>query len=181
MRLSPGKIPIKLLNQIVFKNLGIDRKEVAVGPKAGIDGAVIDLGEKSIIVSMDPVTGAIKNIGWLAVNVNANDIATFGVEPAFMFSCILLPENADSNLVEEISLQIHNAAKELGIAIVGGHCESTIGLVNPVVVGCIIGFTDKKEYLTADGAKPGDNIILTKSAGIEGTAILATEKEKILR
>lgn len=63
MRLSPGKIPIKLLNQIVFKNLGIDRKEVAVGPKAGIDGAVIDLGEKSIIVSMDPVTGAIKNIG----------------------------------------------------------------------------------------------------------------------
>ncbi len=181
MRLSPGKIPIKLLNQIVFKNLGIDRKEVAVGPKAGIDGAVIDLGEKSIIVSMDPVTGAIKNIGWLAVNVNANDIATFGVEPAFMFSCILLPENADSNLVEEISSQIHNAAKELGIAIVGGHCESTIGLVNPVVVGCIIGFTDKKEYLTADGAKPGDNIILTKSAGIEGTAILATEKEKILR
>jgi hydrogenase maturation factor len=181
MKLSLGKIPIELLNQIVFKNLGIDRKEVAVGPKAGIDGAVIDLGERSIIVSMDPVTGAIKNIGWLAVNVNANDIATFGVEPAFMFSCILLPENADSNLVEEISSQIHNAAKELGIAIVGGHCEPTIGLVNPVVVGCIIGFTDKKEYLTADGAKPGDNIILTKSAGIEGTAILATEKEKILR
>ncbi len=43
---------------------------------------------------MDPITGAIERIGWLAVNVNANDIATFGVEPAFLFSCIMLPEKS---------------------------------------------------------------------------------------
>lgn len=181
MKLPPGKIPIKLLNEVVFKNLGIKRKEVVVGPKAGIDGAVLDLGDKSLIVSMDPVTGALEKIGWLAVNVNANDVATFGVEPAFMFSSILLPENTDSKLVEKISSQIHNAAKELEMAIVGGHCESTLGLTSPVVVGCVIGFTDKKKYVTAAGAKPGDKIILTESAGIEGTAILASDKEKILK
>lgn len=180
MKLAPGKIPIKLLNEIIFQNLGAKRKEVIVGPKAGIDGAVINIGNKSIIVSMDPVTGAYENIGWLAVNINANDIATFGVEPAFIFSCILLPEKADSNLVEKISSQMDRAAKELGIAIVGGHCESTLGLANPIVIGCVVGFTDKKKYLTAGGAKSGDKIILTKSAGIEGTAILATDKEKKL-
>lgn len=181
MQLPPGKIPVKLLNDIVFKNLGINRKEIIIGPKAGIDGAVLDLGDKNLIVSMDPVSGAFEKIGWLAVNINANDVATFGVEPSFMFSCILLPENADSKLIEDISIQIHKAAKEVGIAIVGGHCESTIGLNKPIVVGCVLGFTDKKKYVTASGAKPGDNIILTKSAGIEGTAILATDKEKILR
>jgi len=181
MQLPPGKIPTKLLNDIVFKNLGIKRKEIIIGPKAGIDGAVLELGDKNLIVSMDPVSGAFEKIGWLAVNVNANDVATFGVEPSFMFSCILLPENADSKLIEDISNQIHKAAKEVGIAIVGGHCESTIGLKKPIVVGCVLGVTDKKKYVTANGAKPGDNIILTKSAGIEGTAILATDKEKILR
>ena len=181
MQLPPGKIPAKLLNDIVFKNLGIKRKEIIIGPKAGIDGAVLELGDKNLIVSMDPVSGAFEKIGWLAVNVNANDVATFGVEPSFMFSCILLPENADSKLIEDISNQIHKAAKEVGIAIVGGHCESTIGLKKPIVVGCVLGVTDKKKYVTANGAKPGDNIILTKSAGIEGTAILATDKEKILR
>ncbi len=181
MQLPPGKIPAKLLNDIVFKNLGIKRKEIIVGPKAGIDGAVLELGDKNLIVSMDPVSGAFEKIGWLAVNVNANDVATFGVEPSFMFSCILLPENADSKLIEDISSQIHKAAKEVGIAIVGGHCESTIGLNKPIVVGCVLGITDKKKYVTANGAKPGDNIILTKSAGIEGTAILATDKEKILK
>jgi hydrogenase maturation factor len=69
------------------------------------------------------------------------------------------------------------AAKELGIAIVGGHCESTPGLTSPIVVCCIMGLTEKGKYVTATGAKAGDKLILTKSAGIEGTAILATDKE----
>ena len=72
---------------------------------------------------------------------------------------------------------MHIAAKKLGIAIVGGHCESTPGLANPIVVGCIMGLTEKGKYVTAAGAKAGDKLILTKSAGIEGTAILATDRE----
>jgi hydrogenase expression/formation protein HypE len=181
MKLPPGKIPVDILKEVVFKNLGAERKEVTVGPSAGIDGAVLDLGDKSLVVSMDPITGAVERIGWLAVNVNANDVATFGVEPAFLFSCILLPENAERQLVEAISTQMNAAAKDLGIAIVGGHCESTPGLANPIVVGCTMGLTEKGRYVTAGGAKPGDKLILTKSAGIEGTAILATDREQALK
>jgi hydrogenase expression/formation protein HypE len=181
MKLPPGKIPVDILKEVVFKNLGAERKEVIVGPSAGIDGAVLDLGDKSLVVSMDPITGAVERIGWLAVNVNANDVATFGVEPAFLFSCIMLPENAERKLVEAISTQMNAAAKDLGIAIVGGHCESTPGLAKPIVVCCIMGMTEKNCYVTAGGAKSGDQLILTKSAGIEGTAILATDREKELQ
>jgi len=180
MKLSPGKIPIDILKEVVFKNLGAERIEVVLGPAAGVDGAVLDVGSKNAIVSMDPITGAVERIGWEAVNINANDVATFGVEPAFFFSCLLLPENADSKIVENISTQMHAAAKELGIAIVGGHCESTPGLTNPIVVGCIMGLTEKGKYVTSAGAKSGDKLILTKSAGIEGTAILASDREKQL-
>ena len=180
MQLPPGKIPIDILKEVVFKNLGAERKEVIVGPTAGIDGAVLEVGNKSLIVSMDPITGAVERIGWSAVNVNANDIATFGVEPIFLFSCIMLPENSDKKTVEGICSQMDAAAKELGIAIVGGHCESTPGLANPIVVGCVMGLTDKGNYVTAGGAKEGDKIILTKSAGIEGTAILASDREQQL-
>jgi len=181
MKLPLGKIPIDILKEVVFKNLGAERKEVTVGPSAGIDGAVLDVGDKSLIVSMDPITGAIERIGWLAVNVNANDIATFGVEPAFLFSCILLPENANRKIVETICAQMNAAAKDLGIAIVGGHCEVTPKLASPVVVSCVIGLTEKGRYVTAGGARPQDKLILTKSAGIEGTAILATDREKSLK
>ena len=106
MRLPPGKIPIDLLKEAVFKNLGTTRNEVIVGPTAGVDGAVLDVGSKNAIVSMDPITGAVERIGWEAININANDIATFGVEPSFFFSCLLLPENADSKIVEIISEQM---------------------------------------------------------------------------
>ena len=177
MKLPPGKIPIDILKEVVFKNLGAERKEVILGPTTGVDGAVLDLGTKNAIVSMDPITGAVERVGWEAININANDVATFGVEPAFFFSCIMLPEGADRKIVENISSQMNMAAKELGIAIVGGHCESTPGLTNPIVVGCIMGLTEKGKYVTAAGAKAGDKLILTKSAGIEGTAILATDRK----
>ena len=181
MKLPPGKIPIEILKETVFKNLGAQRGEVILGPTAGLDGAVLDVGSKNAIVSMDPITGAIERIGWEAVNVNANDVATFGVEPAFLFSCLLLPENAQSEIVQTITTQMNAAAKELNIAIVGGHCESTPGLSNPIVVGCIMGLTEKGKYVTAADAKTGDKLILTKSAGIEGTAILASDREEQLK
>lgn len=181
MKLPPGKIPIDILRKVVFKNLGVKRREVTVGPAAGVDGAVIDLENKSLIVSMDPITGAVERIGWLAVNVNANDVATFGVEPAFLFSCMMLPEKANSKIVEAICTQMNAAAQALDVAIVGGHCESTPTLTNPIVVGCMMGFTEKGCYVTAGGAKAGDKLILTKSAGIEGTAILASDRETELK
>jgi len=181
MELPHGKIPIDVLKDVVFKNLGVKREEVILGPCAGIDGTVIEVGNRSLIVSMDPITGALERIGGLAVNVNANDIATFGVEPAFLFSCILLPEGADRRIVETICVQMNETAKELNMAIVGGHCEVTPGLANPIVVGCTMGITEKENYVTAGGAKSGDTLILTKSAGIEGTAILASDREKQLR
>jgi hydrogenase maturation factor len=181
MKLQPGKIPPDILKDVVFKNLGAARNEVTLGPAAGVDGAIIDMGSKDAIVSMDPITGAVDRIGTEAIVVNANDIATFGVEPAFFFSCIMLPSGADSKIIDTISTQMHNAAKDLGIAIVGGHCEITPTINSPIVVGCIMGLTEKGKYVTAAGAKPGDKIILTKTAGIEGTAILATDREEQLR
>lgn len=180
MKLSHGKIPVEILREVVFKNLGVKRKEIVLGPSVGFDGAVLDIGDKSLIVSIDPITGAVERIGWLAVNINANDVATFGVKPAFLFSCILLPENADRKNVETICTQMDKAARNLGIAVAGGHCEVTPGIKNPIVVGCIMGLTEKGNYVTAGDARPGDKLILTKSAGIEGTAILASDRESQL-
>lgn len=181
MNLPPGKIPVDILKEVIFKNLGARRNEVALGPSAGIDGAVINVGSKSLIVSMDPITGALERIGWEAVNINANDVSTFGVDPAFFLSCILLPDGADRKTVEVISSQMNKAAKDLGMAIVGGHCESTPGLSNSIVVGCAMGMAEKGHYVTAAGAKAGDRIMITKTAGIEGTAILATDREDLLK
>src|SRR4030042_7197729 len=105
MKLPPGKIPIEILKEVVFKNLGAARSEVLLGPTAGVDGAVLDVGTKNAIVSMDPITGAVERIGMEAIKINANDVAPFGVEPQFFFSCIMLPENADRKIIQAITTQ----------------------------------------------------------------------------
>lgn len=181
MKLPFGKIPAEILKNIVFKHLGSKREEIVLGPSIGFDGAVINVGGKSLVASMDPITGALERIGWLAVNINANDVATFGVEPAFFFSCILLPEKVDKKTIKSICTQMDSAARKLGMSIAGGHCEVSPGLANPIVIGYAMGITEKGNYVTAGDAKAGDKIVLTKSAGIEGTAILASDMEKELR
>ena len=178
MTLPFGKIPIDILKEIVFNNLGVKREEVTLGPSVGLDGAVIEIGDKSLVVSMDPLTGATERLGLLAVNINANDIATFGVKPSFFSSCILLPKNSDKKTIETICSQIDEAARDLGMAVTGGHCEVTPRLENPIVVGCAMGVADKGSYVTAAEARPKDKLIMTKSAGMEGTAILASDKEE---
>ena len=177
-RLPEGKIPPEMLKNIVFKNLGVSSPKVLLGPGIGEDAAVIELEHKVIVVATDPITGAIEDIGWLSVHINANDIACHGARPAWFLSTILLPENSDEKTLEKIVTQMDKAAKELEIAIVGGHTEVTPGLKRPIVAGFMIGEAEKDKFVTSSGALPGDKIILTKGVAIEGTAILATERGK---
>lgn len=176
MKLPSGKVSKSILQEVVYSRLGASRREVVVGPAFGLDGAVIKLGENALITSMDPITGAIERIGWLAVNINANDVSTFGVEPAFFSSCLLLPETSSEETVMTICEQMDIAAKRLNVSITGGHSEVTPMLPFPIVVGCCMGITPNECYVTSRDAKPGNLLILTKSVGLEGTAILAADR-----
>jgi len=179
-RLHSGKVPVEVLRTVILPRTGAKRPEVVVGPSEGVDGAVVKVGDKVVISSMDPISGALEKIGWEAVNINANDIATFGVEPAFFSSCILLPKKTGVEVIEEICEQMDSAAKGLGMAIIGGHSEITPGLDHPLVVGFALGITEPGRYVTSAGAKPGDRILITKHVGLEGASILATDRYGVL-
>jgi len=175
-----GKLNTDLLGELVS---GIKKKDprVIVGPKVGEDAAVIDIGDKYLISTTDPITFTSYRIGWYMVNVNANDIATMGGTPKWLLASIFLPENrTDSVLVKEIFRDIEKAADELGIAICGGHTEITKGLDRPIVSGHMLGEVDKNKLVTNSHARVGDEIILTKGIAIEGMALLAREREKEL-
>jgi hydrogenase maturation factor len=77
--------------------------------------------------------------------------------------------------------QVDNAAKDLNVAVVGGHTEVTPGLRRPIAIGCMVGLVEKSKFVTSSGARPNHDIIMTKSAGIEGTALLATDFGHILK
>ncbi|MCS7385330.1 MAG: AIR synthase family protein [archaeon GB-1867-005] len=181
LELPLGKLSPDVLESLVFNRIGVDDPRVLVKPKIGEDAAIIDFGDRVLVLHSDPITGAIENIGWLAVNVSSNDVATRGAKPKWISMVILLPENADSQLLDEITKQIDDAAKKLGIMIVCGHTEVTPGLNRPILISTAIGEASKDKYVTTSGARVGDKIILTKGAAIEGTAIFAYEFEDFLK
>lgn len=172
MPLPLGKVPADVLQRYVLPYAGLRSSDLVVGPMFGLDFAVAKLGRRYIIISSDPITGAISDIGWYAVNVSANDVATSGARPRFLESVVLLPEGAEVQAVKEIATQIDSSARTLGMAVAGGHTEVTPGIRRPIVVTTAIGMTQR--FVTAAGAKEGDDILVTKTIGIEGTSILAS-------
>lgn len=176
MGFLPGKVPTEVLEKIVFKNLGSKRGDVVLSSSIGEDAAIVKAGNTVLAVSSDPITGAEEWLGWLAVHVSANDVATRGVQPCWFNSIILLPKGSTEDQIKKICSQMDRAARQLDVAIIGGHCEVTPGIEHPIVTGCAIGVAENGKYVTCGGAKVGDQIILTKGTGIEGTAILASDR-----
>ncbi|MEJ5293390.1 MAG: AIR synthase family protein [Candidatus Methanosuratincola sp.] len=170
-----GKIPNSVLKRIVLSQLGVSDPDVLAGPGIGEDAAVIRHGGGKLAFKSDPITGSVEEVGVLAVYVNANDIASRGAVPRWFLGCILLPPGSNEFDLEKICKQIDSAAKELGIAVVGGHTEVTDGTTRPIVVGSMIGVTKNSRFITTGGSSPGDAVYMTKSAGIEGTVILSSD------
>jgi len=179
--LQVGKLDPSMLKQLILSRLGSQDPRVILGPNIGEDATVIDFGEKSLVIHSDPITGAVENIGWLAVNVCANDIATRGVRPLWILTVLLLPTGISSTQLKKITTQIDEAAKKLGVAVVGGHSEVTPGIDRPIIVTTALGEIPRGKFVRTSGAKIGDSIILTKGAAIEGTAILSQELDSFLQ
>jgi len=178
--LTRGKLPVDFLKNCIALHGAADPR-VLIGPRFGEDCAVIDLGTQYLITKTDPVTFATEEIGWYAVHVNANDVATMGARPRWFQACLLFPPRTTEETVQQVFAQIDAASKDLDIAVTGGHTEVTTAVIQPVVIGDMHGVVDKNRLVTSGGARPGDLVVMTKTAGIEGTSILAAEKAAALQ
>jgi hydrogenase maturation factor len=179
-RLPVGKLDMYFLKDLLSR-YSLPDERVVVGPKIGGDAAVIDFGDRYLVAKTDPVTFATDKIGWYMVHVNANDIACTGATPRWLLTTILLPENgADKESVEKIFSQVADACRSINVSLTGGHTEITGSVSSPVLVGQMLGEVEKEKLVDYSNARSGDHILLTKGIAIEGTALLAMEKENYL-
>ena len=172
--LAYGKLPPAILDGLLAR---IPRRDarVVVGPRIGEDAAVIDFGDRYLVAKSDPVTFAAERIGWYAVQVNANDLATMGARPRWFLATLLLPRG-DPSLAEAVFADLLAACEELDISLCGGHTEVTPGLDRPIVAGHMLGEVEKERLVRKERIRPGDVVLLTRGVALEGTAILAREK-----
>ena len=164
----------------VYSHGGKRTSRLVLGPGIGRDTAVVRLGKKLVVLTADPVTGATKHIGEHSVHINANDIAATGAKPGWYMCTLLLPPGTREKTLARIMSGIDRASRSLGVTIAGGHTEVTRGLDRPLIAGFMIGEIEGR-VLSSANMRIGDWILMTKTAGIEGTAILASEYSERLR
>jgi hydrogenase expression/formation protein HypE len=174
--LPVGKLRAELLERLLGKFAPTDPR-VVVGPRVGEDAAVLDMGDRYLVATTDPITFATDEMGWYALCVNANDLAVRGARPSWFLATLLLPEASMSEArAESLFADLAEACVALDVALIGGHTEVTAGLPRPIIVGCMLGEVDKDRLVTTGGAREGDVLLLTKGVPLEGAAILARER-----
>lgn len=180
--LRAGKLPGPLLHRLIEAYATAPDDDVIVPTGYGRDAAAIQVGDSQIVVKSDPITFATDGAARYLIAVNANDIACLGGIPRWLTVVALLPEGTTTEgSVEALFADLQSACDAADVALVGGHTEVTIGLDRPLLIGTMIGIAGPQGLLRPGNAQEGDDLYLTKWAGIEGTALLAREHAARLR
>jgi len=174
-----SKFSLDVLNRCVYPYLKSSDPDVVLGAVFGEDIALTRVGEDMLASHVDPIVGAVNDIGWLAVHVACNDIATSGMPPRWIQTLVLVPHKEDEALLEEIMRDIARAAEEIGVSIIGGHSGYSSNLSRPLVAVTALGTFGEREPVLTRGAQVGDHILITKGIPLEGTAILASDFSKV--
>ena len=177
-----GKVSETILKRSIFKQIHTKRDEVLLGAGVGEDCAAMKLAPGEIfVISTDPITGTVKDIGTLAIQITANDLASSGAEPVGVMLTVLLPEEIEEAEIKQMMGEVEAACARFHIQVMGGHTEVTRAVNQPIISVTGVGKVQEGQLVSTAGAKPGQDILVTKWIGVEGTSIIAKEKEEELR
>ena len=173
-----GKVSETILKRSILKQIHTTREEVLLGAGAGGDCAAVQLApDEAFVISADPVTVTAEDMGTLAIQRTVNNLASSGAEPVGVMLTILLPESTEEAKIRSMMTRVEELCAKLHVQVMGGHTEVTRAVNRAVVSAAGVGKGKKELLVTSAQAKPGQDILVTKWLGIEGTAIIVRERE----
>ena len=174
-----GKVDGAFFDEYVYPHLGAEREEVRVGPQHGVDFGVVDVGERSLVVATDPIS-IIPQLGFeraarFAFDVVCADVAVSGLAPAYLSMNFSLPPEMTDAAFAAVWETIDEEARDLGASVVAGHTARYAGCSYPWVGGAtVMAVGDPEELVRPDGARPGDDLLVTTGPGVEAVGLLTT-------
>jgi len=174
-----GKISPEIFNELIFPRLGAKSEKILVGPQHGVDVGIVEIGDKAVSFTCDPVfivpEYGWERAAWFAIHILASDAVTCGLKPKFLSIDLNLPMEMTKKQLETMWNTMHQECKRLGISVICGHTAPKENCHYHMVGGAnIVGVGEKDEYVSPSMARAGDKIIITKGPAIEATGIFAT-------
>lgn len=179
--MKTGKISEAALQRSVLKQFNSRRDEILFCSAIGEDCAAMKLEAGEVcVLSSNPVTGSGKVSGALAVCSAVNNLAASGAEPVGVLLTLLLPEEFKESHLKDLMTAMEEVCETHKIQIMGGHTEVTAAVNVPVYSVTAVGKIQEKKLLRTKHAKAGQDIVLSKWIGMEGSVAIAAAKEKEL-
>ena len=174
-----GKISPEIFNELIFPRLGAKSEKVLLGPQHGVDVGIVEIGDKAVSFTCDPVfivpQYGWERAAWFAIHILASDAVTCGLKPRFLSIDLNLPMEMTKKQLEIVWDTMHQECERLGISIITGHTARYENCHYPMVGGAtVVGVGEKDEYVTSRMARARDKVIITKGPAIEATGIFAT-------
>lgn len=177
-----GKISENVLKRSVLNKIKTHREEVTSGAAIGKDCAILSCGEGyETVLSTTPVTAPAEKISLYAIHTALNNVAAAGAEPMGVMLSILLPETTEESGLQCMMEQAEAVCGACGAQILGGHTEVTPVISIPVMTVTGVGKREAARAGTFKGIGTGQDIVVSKWIGLEGTARLASAYGERLR
>ena len=191
--MKTGKISESILKRSVLKYCKTKREEVVKGAAPGVDCAFFtypdrqgrdagsqlsDCQDKVFCAATQTVSLPVIRAGCYAVYAAVNAVAAGGGIPFAMQMALALPEGTEESELKRIMQLTEEAAGICKVQIAGGHTEVTGAVKYPVISVTAFGYRlEAAERVSRGLPAAGQAVVMTKWMGLEGTAVLAQERE----
>ena len=175
-----GKISENVLKRSVLKRCKSGREEVAQGPGIGQDCAIVRAeGQKFCVLHTQTFTAERMEKVKYQVYCGVNNLCCSRGEAVALLLAVLLPEQAEEELLRRIMDSADEACQECSIQLAGGHTEVSAAVQVPVVTITLMGYA-KEQHLTRE-IRPDLELVMAGYPALAGTVLLTREKEAELK
>ncbi|MBS1209215.1 MAG: Hydrogenase expression/formation protein HypE [Proteobacteria bacterium] len=171
-----GRLMRELLESVVFPALG-SRESGTDGSAVAPDGRVPVLASDSFTVQ--PLFFPGGNIGSLAIHGTLNDLAVSGAEPAALTFNLVIEEGFAIAELRSILETAGAAAREAGVAIVGGDTKVVPrGQGSGVLIATTgLGWRKADSMLDIHAVQPGDVVLVSGPVGDHGATVMMARED----
>jgi hydrogenase expression/formation protein HypE len=180
-----GKISAEVFNDLIYPHLGAENRSILVGPQHGVDVGVVEIGNKAVAMTTDPLfivpEYGFERAAWFATHILASDVVSSGLPPTYLCIDLNLPLSMTEEELTIVWETVDQECKRMGMAVVCGHTARYDNCFYPMVGGAtVLAVGEIDRYVSPKFARVGDKIIITKGPAIEASGIFAAMFPKLL-
>lgn len=177
-----GKITGNALKRSVLKPITYRREEILKGAGIGEDCALFAVPDGFASAScMQEAAVAGKADMTLLIGRCANSLAASGAQPIAAMLGLILPQDMEEPQLKELMTDAHEVCKALNMQIAGGHTTVSPAVNRPFAAVTVYGLVPQEIIGRLKGPAPGQDIVLSKWIGLEGTALIAAKHQDSLK